>query len=76
MNTAFNPRVLRAWRLDSGMATEEVCVAARVSYPYLRQLESYGGNPSAAVLARLAAVYHRDLGELFTTTDPDPAGAR
>ena len=74
-STAFNHRVLRAWRLDSGLAPEHVCVAADISYPYLRQLEDKGGNPSAAVLARLAAVYGRDLGELFTT-EPDPAGAR
>jgi len=66
---------LRTWRLESGKAPENVCVEAEISYPYLRQLEDKGGNPSAAVLARLAAVYGRDLGELFTT-EPDPAGAR
>jgi transcriptional regulator with XRE-family HTH domain len=75
MATAFNHRVLRAWRLGSGLTPEQVCVAASISYPYLRQLEDKGGNPSAGVLARLAAVYRRDLGELFTS-DPDPAGAR
>jgi transcriptional regulator with XRE-family HTH domain len=75
MATAFNHHVLRAWRLESGLKPEEVCVAAPISYPYLRQLEDNGGNPSAAMLARLAAVYGRDLGELFTS-DPDPAGVR
>ena len=42
---------------------------ARVSYPYLRQIEDQGRNPSAALLARLAEVYGRPLDELFT---PDP----
>jgi transcriptional regulator with XRE-family HTH domain len=74
-SSAFNYRVLRPWRLHDGRTTEEICVAAKISYPYLLQLEAYGGNPSAAVLARLAAVYGRDLSELFTT-DPNPAGAR
>jgi len=70
----FNHRVLRAWRLDSGIRPEEVCYRAEISYTYLRQLEDKGGNPSASVLARLAAVYGRDLGELFTT-EPNRAGA-
>ena len=42
----FNHRVLRTWRLESGMTPEQVCVLARLSYPYLRQLEDTGGNPS------------------------------
>ena len=70
---AFNHTVLRAWRLESGMTPEQVCVAARVSYPYLRRLEDLGGNPSADLLDRLAAAYGRPVGELFT---PDPAAAR
>ena len=72
----FNHRVLRTWRLDSGLTPEQVCVAASVSYPYLRQLEDNGGNPSSALLARIAAVYGRPLGELFTDGDAEPAGAR
>ncbi|MGH3162570.1 MAG: helix-turn-helix transcriptional regulator [Streptosporangiaceae bacterium] len=67
MATAFNHRVLRAWRLGSGLTPEQVCVAAKVSYPYLRTLEDKGGNPSAALLARLAEVYGRSLDELFDT---------
>jgi transcriptional regulator with XRE-family HTH domain len=66
MATVFNYRVLRPLRLESGKRLEDVCAAAKISYPYLLQLEAKGGNPSAAVLARLAAVYGRDLGELFT----------
>jgi transcriptional regulator with XRE-family HTH domain len=70
---AFNHRVLRAWRLDSGIRPEEVAYRAKISFSYLRTLEDYGGNPSARVLASLAGIYGRDVGELFT---PDPAGAR
>jgi transcriptional regulator with XRE-family HTH domain len=68
------PGVLRAWRDASGMRPEQVCVLAEVSYSYLRALEQgyyFARNPSVAVLTRLAAVYGRDVRELF-----DPAGAR
>ena len=59
------------------MLTEEVCYRARMSTSYLRTLEDRGGNPSASVLGRLAAVYGRSLDELFTfDSDSDPAGAR
>ena len=74
----FNHRVLRAWRTDSGLRPERVCVDADMSFSYLRRLEDgTANNPSASVLARLAAVYGRDVGELFTPDpEPDPAGAR
>jgi transcriptional regulator with XRE-family HTH domain len=72
---SFNRHVLRDWRLTSGKTLEEVAYRAKISYPYLRRLEDNGGNPSGDVLARIAAVYGRDVGELFTP-DPDPAGAR
>jgi transcriptional regulator with XRE-family HTH domain len=68
----FNHGVLRAWRLESGMSPEQVCVAAGISYPYLRTLEDRGGNPAAIVLARLAEVYGRSLSDLF---DTESAGA-
>ena len=71
----FNRHVLRDWRTDSGKTLEEVAFRAEVSYPHLRRLEDLGGNPSAALLARIAAVYDRDIRELFTP-DPDPAGVR
>jgi transcriptional regulator with XRE-family HTH domain len=71
--STFNHRVLRAWRLESGKTLEEVAYRAQVSYPYLRRLEDLGGNPSAALLARIAAVYGRDVRELFAL---DPAGVR
>jgi transcriptional regulator with XRE-family HTH domain len=69
----INPRVLREWRDASGMTFEEIAYRAEISYPYLRRLEAQGGNPSAVIVARLAAVYGRDMRELFTA---DPAGAR
>lgn len=70
----FDHRVLRAWRLESGLKPEQVCVLAQVSYPYLRALEDGAHRtPSIRVIERLAAVYHRPIGELFTS-DPDPAG--
>ena len=71
----YDYRVLRTWHSDSGKTLEEVAFRAQVSYMHLRRLLGPGANPSAALLARLAAVYRRDLGELFTP-DPDPAGTR
>jgi transcriptional regulator with XRE-family HTH domain len=71
----FNHRVLRAWRSESGLRAEQVCIDAPISISYLYTLENSGGNPSAATLARLAAVYGRSLDELFTA-DSDTAGAR
>jgi transcriptional regulator with XRE-family HTH domain len=70
--TSIDPRVLRGWRAESGKTLEEVAFRARCSYPHLRRLEDLGGNPSTALLTRLAAVYGRDVRELFTT-DPDEA---
>ena len=69
----FNHHVLRTWRLDSGKTLEEVAFRAECSYPHLRRLEDLGGNPSAALLVRIAAIYDRDLRELF---DPDLAGVQ
>ena len=69
----FNHRVLRDWHRESGKTLEEVAFRAECSYTHLRRLRDLGGNPSAELLARIAAVYGRPLDELFT---PDPAGAR
>lgn len=71
----FDHRVLRRWRLESGMKPEQVCVLAQLSYPYLRAIEDGARpNPSIHLLGRLAAVYGKPVGELFT--DDIPAGAR
>jgi transcriptional regulator with XRE-family HTH domain len=74
----LNNRVLRGWRFDSGMTPEEVCWHARpLSTGYLRELEDgRATNPSAPLLARIAAAYGRSLDELFTADDDtEPAGA-
>jgi transcriptional regulator with XRE-family HTH domain len=74
---SFDYRVLRAWRLESGMKLEQACVLADVSYPYLRAIEhGQRQRPSIELLTRLAAVYDRDLRELFTGHHDAPAGAR
>ncbi len=70
-------RVLRTWRLESKFTPEEVCVLAKVSYPYLRALEDGAAtNPTFAVVARIAAVYGRSPAELFAADTDEPAGAR
>ena len=77
MATSYDHRVLRVWRLESGKTPEQVCVAAPMSYPYLRALEDGRRvRPSIAVLTRLAEVYGRDVRELFTEDDAAQAGAR
>ena len=70
----LNHRLLRQWRDDSGKSPEEVAYRAKCSFSHLLRLESLGGNPSADLLARIAAVYGHDVNELFTT-DPDEADA-
>jgi transcriptional regulator with XRE-family HTH domain len=76
MPDAYNRHVLIAWHLESGKTLEEVAFRAEVSYTHLRRLHQ-GGNPSAALLARLAAVYGRDIRELFTAdAESDSAGVR
>ena len=62
----FNHLRLRQWRSESGMRLEEVAARSGVSFSYLRALEDRGGNPSARMLARIAAVYGRALDELFS----------
>lgn len=74
MATTFNHRLLRQWRDESGMKPEVVAYRADVSFSHLLRLESLGGNPHAALLARIAAVYGHDVSELFTT-DPDEFAA-
>ena len=75
MATDFNHNALVTWHAESDMTLEEVAYRAEVSYSHLRRMLRPGGNPSAVMLARLAAVYGRDVRELLTS-DPDPAGAR
>jgi transcriptional regulator with XRE-family HTH domain len=59
------------------MRPEQVCVLANVSYPHLRGIEDgVRKRPSLPLLTRLAAVYNRDLRDLFTEHDDAPAGVR
>lgn len=69
---SFDYLVLRGWQAESDMRLEEVAYRAECSFTHLRRLLAGTHNPSADLLARLAAVYGRDVRELFT----DPAGAR
>lgn len=62
----FHHAVLRRWRTESGMSPEESAYRAHCSLSYLRRLEAIGGNPSAELAARLAALYGHDINELFT----------
>jgi transcriptional regulator with XRE-family HTH domain len=68
----FNPEILLTWRLESGFKIEAVCVLARCSYSTLRGLETGDRrHPSIDLLTRLADIYGRPVGELFTEPDPD-----
>ncbi len=69
MTTHYNYWLLGRWLIESGKTREQVCAEAGVSYPYLRHLERNGGNPSAAILARLAETYGHDIGELYADAD-------
>jgi transcriptional regulator with XRE-family HTH domain len=72
----YDYRALAAWHRESGMRLELVCVEALISHSYLRALLTGAfTRPSIRLLERLAAVYGRDIGELFTD-DAEPAGAR
>jgi transcriptional regulator with XRE-family HTH domain len=75
MATTFKHWLLRDWRVESGKKSEEVAYRANCSVSHLLRLETIGGNPSADLLTRIAAVYGHDVSELFTL-DADPAGAR
>lgn len=67
--SSFNHARLRQWRSESGLRIEDVAHASGVSYPYIRVLEDRGGNPSASVLAALAAVYGKPVDDLFPAVD-------
>jgi transcriptional regulator with XRE-family HTH domain len=70
----YDYRVLAAWHQKSGLRAEQVCVDAGVSYSYLGHLlAGRATRPTIGLLERLAAVYGRDIAELFTDA---PAGAR
>lgn len=68
----YNYPLLIKWRTEAGLKHEQACAAAGISFSYLYHLEKHGGNPSGAILVRLASVYGHDISELF---DPDLADA-
>ena len=73
----FDHRVLRRWRLESGLRPEQVCVLAQLSYPYLRAIEDGARpNPSVHLLGRLAAVYGRRSVSYSPTTSRQVPGDR
>ena len=65
----FNHHVLRAWRLESGMTPKRSPTAPRSATRTCAASKTGAATRRAIVLARLAAVYGRDVGELFTS-DP------
>lgn len=71
----YDHRPLRTWHRESGKTLEQVCVQARVSYSYLREVLRGAKQPSIDMLTRIAAVYGHSPGELFTD-DAVTAGAR
>jgi transcriptional regulator with XRE-family HTH domain len=72
---AYDHRPLSVWHQESGKRLEEVCVLVPVSYSYLRDVMRGVKQPSIEMLTRIAAVYGRDMRDLFTN-DAASAGAR
>ena len=62
---------LRAWREECGKTRERVAYELGISGPWLAALETGqpGRSPSLAMLARLAAYYGHDPGELLLPVD-------
>lgn len=58
---------LRAWRDETGKSRERVAAELEISGPWLAALETGqpGRSPSVAMLAKLAAYYGHDPGELL-----------
>jgi transcriptional regulator with XRE-family HTH domain len=67
-SVTFNHLRLREWRDASGLRVEDVASRSGISYSYIRALEDKGGNPTAGVIAALAAVYGKPVDELFIIT--------
>lgn len=55
---------IRVWREYRGMTQQQVAEAARISKPYLSQLESSQRKGTAEVLAAVAKVLHVSLDDL------------
>ena len=61
----YDHRKLRRWREEAGLTRTEASSQVGMSYPWLADLEAgRARNPSFDVLARLAALYGHQAGEL------------
>jgi transcriptional regulator with XRE-family HTH domain len=66
----FDHAKLAAWRAESGLRREEVCVHVGISASWLSALERGEGRaPSLEVLTRLAVFYGHGPGELLAQGD-------
>ncbi len=62
---------LRRTRLDQGRTLADVARAARVSMPYLSEVERGRKEASSEVLAAICAALHIDIADLLTATGRD-----
>jgi XRE family transcriptional regulator, stress-response regulator len=68
--------VLRRTRLDQGRTLADVARAARVSMPYLSEVERGRKEASSEVLAAICDALRIELADLLTATGRDLAGGR
>src|SRR5215831_10748632 len=68
--------VLRRTRLDQGRTLADVARAARVSMPYLSEIERGRKEASSEVLAAICDALRIELADLLTATGRDLAGSR
>jgi transcriptional regulator with XRE-family HTH domain len=68
--------VLRRIRLDQGRTLADVAGAARVSMPYLSELERGRKEASSEILAAICAALDLDLSDLLAEVHHDLAQAR
>jgi transcriptional regulator with XRE-family HTH domain len=68
--------VLRRTRLDQGRTLADVARAARVSMPYLSEVERGRKEASSEVLAAICDALRIELADLLTATGRDLAGSR
>ncbi len=66
--------VLRRTRLDQGRTLADVARAARVSMPYLSELERGRKEASSEILAAICAALELDLSDLLEQTRRELAG--
>lgn len=62
----FSGELLAQARIEAGLRREDLAVNARVSYASVVSYESRGTQPTANILARLAAALGMPIDDLFT----------